>query len=172
MENKTIQIIKNRTSCKGFSVKKVSTKKIETIVECAKSAPTAMNRQIIKIMALKSKRHVEKLRKLCLSEANRDCLYGAPVAILVYGPRDDRFTVTDASCALENIFLAASALSINSCWINQFDDLFNTKTGKKIKKSLGIDENMMIVGTAAIGYKRDDYELVKKPRKEDMAVIK
>ena len=102
----------------------------------------------------------------------RDCMYGAKTILLVGGPRGDRFTDLDGSCVLENLFLAAHALKINTCWINQFDELFQDKDGLKVKKALGIPEDFRIVGSCILGYAKNPDTLKVKPRKEDFIVVK
>ena len=171
MENKVLKTIKGRVSCRDFSDKKVPFKKVLEIAEAGKFAPSAMNRQIANIYIVKSKRLVEKLRKLSFEVANRDCMYGAKTIILVAGPRGDRFTFQDCSCVLENMFVAAAALNVNSCWINQFDDLFAKKNGLKVKKALGIPEDSQIVGSCALGYSKEPANLKVKDRKEDFIKV-
>ena len=171
MANKTIENIKNRVSCRNYSDKKVSLKKVMEIAEAGKFAPSGMNRQIASIFVINSKRNVEKLRNLSLKIRGKDCMYGAKTIILVAGPRDDRFTYQDCSCILENMFVAAKALNIASCWINQFEDFFATPDGIKVKKSLGIPEDLCIVGSCALGYPGNDAQLSVKPRKEDFIKV-
>ena len=171
MENKTIKLIKSRVSCRAYSDKKVSLKKALEVAEAGKYAPSAKNRQIANIYVVNSKRYVEKLRTLSLNELNRDCMYGAKTIILVGAPREDMFTDKDCSCILENMFLAAHALKLSSCWINQFDDLFNTKNGLKVKRALGIPENYKIVGSCILGYPQDEASLQVKERKVDFIKV-
>ena len=168
---KALDLIKSRVSCRSYSDKKVSTKKALEIAEAGKYAPSAMNRQICNIYVINSKKNVEKLRKLSLNVANRDCMYGAKTVILVSGPRDDRFTYQDGSCILENMFLAAHSLKIQSCWINQFEDLFSTKDGLKVKKSFNIPDDQKIVGACILGYAQDKSSLKVKDRKEDFIKV-
>lgn len=172
MANKTLECIYSRVSCREYDEKKVSIKKLEAILEAGKMAPSAMNRQIASITCVRSKSNIEKLRALSLEEAKRDCMYGANTIVLVHGPREDRFTVQDCSCILENIFVAANALKIQSCWINQFDELFKTPKGEKLKKKLGIPEENMIVGSAVLGYAKNPEKLSSKERKADFIIIK
>ena len=98
-------------------------------------------------------------------------MYGAKTIILVGAPREDMFTDKDCSCILENMFLAAHALKLASCWINQFDDLFNTKNGLKVKKALGIPEDYKIVGSCILGYPQDEASLQVKERKADFIKV-
>ena len=108
------------------------------VAEAGKFAPSGKNRQIANIYLVNSKRYVEKLRKLSIETLSRDCMYGAKTVLLVAGPQDDPFTFQDCSCVLENMFIAAHALNISSCWINQFNDLFQTlrenTTGSRTRK--------------------------------------
>ena len=171
MANKTLDIIKNRVSCRSYSEKKVSLKKVLEIAEAGKYAPSGMNRQIANIYVVNSKRNIEKLRKLSLKIREKDCMYGAKTIILVGGPRGDRFTYQDCSCVLENMFLAAKALNISSCWINQFDEFFSTKEGLKVKKSLVIPDDYCIVGSCALGYAKDPSSLKVKERREDFIKV-
>ena len=172
MANKILECICTRVSCREYNEKKVSFKKLEAILEAGKMAPSAMNRQIASITCVRSKSGVEKLRSLSFEEINRDCMYGANTIVLVHGPREDRFTVQDCSCILENIFVAANALKIQSCWINQFDELFETPKGRKLKAKLGIPEDNMVVGSAILGYCKNPGKLSSKARKTDFISIK
>ena len=164
--NKTIEIIKTRVSCRAYSDKKVSKAKLEQIVEAGKFAPSAMNRQICNILVIKSKSVLEKVRAALLEKTNRECLYGAKTLCLVYGPKDDPFTVQDASCILENMFLAARALTIDSCWINQLNDLLTDPKYLKLRKRLGLNDDSRVVGSIILGYRKDE-KIAVKPRKED-----
>ena len=172
MANKLIELIKSRVSCREYSDKKVSLKKALEVAEAGKMAPSAVNRQICQIFVINSKSKVEKLRTLSIKARERDCMYGAKTVILVGGPREDKFTLQDGSCILENMFLAAHALKIDSCWINQFDDLFQDKDGLKVKKSLAIPDNFRIVGACILGYAKNPNALKSKPRKEDFIIVK
>lgn len=172
MSNKVIQTILSRVSCREYSEKKVSLGKLNQILEAGKYAPSAMNRQIASITCVRTKSKVERLRELSKEVANRDCMYGANTVVLVHAPRDDKFTVQDCSCVLENIFVAANALKIQSCWINQFDDLFASPKGIKIKARLGIPGDHRVVGAAILGYAKDPSKLAVKERKADFISIK
>ena len=171
MANKVIETIRTRVSCREYDERKVSLGKLSQILEAGKMAPSAMNRQIAKITCVRTKSKVEQLRALSLEVGNRDCMYGGNTIVLVHAPRDDRFTVQDCSCVLENIFLAAHALKIDSCWINQFDEFFQTKNGLKVKKALGIPEDFMIVGSCALGYPAENAALAVKERKADFIKV-
>ena len=164
--NKTIEIIKNRVSCRSYSDKKVSKAKLEQIVEAGKMAPSAMNRQICNILVIKSSRLLEKIREASITCLNRDCMYGAKSLCIVTGKKDEPFVIQDGSCILENMFIAAAALKIDSCWINQFNDLLSDERNKKLRKRLGLTDEDRVVGAAIFGY-RKEANIPSKNRKED-----
>lgn len=170
MENKVIRTIKSRVSTRNYANKRVPIKKLEQVLEAGKLAPSGMNRQICSILALRKKTYVETLRKLAQEVRGKDSFYGASTLILVYGPRDDKFTVQDASCILENMFIATESLGLGSCWIDCVDELLNTPTGLKLRKKLGLTENDYVVGTCIVGYIAGD-KPQPKPRREDLVRI-
>lgn len=169
MENKIIKTIKNRTSTRSYLPKRVPIKKLQAVLEAGKYAPSGMNRQICSIYAIRKPSLVKKMHELAKEVANRDCYYSAPTIILVYGPRDDRFTQVDAACILENMFIAAESLGLGTCWINQSDELLNTPQGLKMRKKLGLKEEDYIVGTCILGYKNQETPV--KSRREDLVKI-
>ena len=169
--NKTIENIINRVSCRSYNEKKVPLSKLNQILEAGKYAPSGMNRQVCNILAVRSKSKVEEIRKALINKFNRDCLYGANTLIIVYGDKDGGLLVKDGSCILENMFVAAASLKIDSCWINQLDDLLSDPNNQKLRKELGLKDNDVVVGSAIVGYRKDEDKIAVKPRKEDFIRI-
>lgn len=152
---KAIDAIKNRVSCRDFSDKKVSLKKLQMILEAGRAAPSACNRQIADITAVRKGVYINKIRDLSNCLMNRDVMYGASTFVLVHAPREDAFCAQDCSCIIENMMVAATSLKIDSCWINQFDELLSATEAKKLRNSLGIPDNHRVVGSVALGYRKD-----------------
>ena len=155
MSNKVVDVIKSRVSCREYSNKKVSLKKLQMILEAGKSAPSACNRQIADITAVRKNSNILKIRDLSKRLMNRDVMYGASTIVLVHASREDAFTAQDCSCIIENIMIAATALKIDSCWINQFDELLNAAEARKLRKLLNIPDDHRIVGSVALGYRKE-----------------
>ena len=169
---KTIDVIKNRVSCRNYSEKKVSLKKLETILDAGKSAPSACNRQIADITAVRKNSNILKIRDLSKRLMNRDVMYGASTIVLVHAPREDAFTAQDCSCIIENLMIAATALKIDSCWINQFDELLSSNEAKKLRKTLDIPEDHRVVGSVALGYRKEGTVIEVKAKDGINVVIK
>ena len=171
MGNKVIKTIKSRVSCRSYNDKKVELSKVRQIVECGVMAPTARNQQICNILVLRSKKYTDRLRELSLDVLHRDCFYGANTMILVYAGKNERMFIQDCTCILENMFIAATSLNVCSCWINQVNDLFETPEGQKVKKSLKIPSDAMIVGTCILGYSDEADQLKVKERKDFVRIL-
>lgn len=162
MKNKVIDVIKSRVSCRDYTEKKVSLKKLEMILDAGKCAPSALNRQIADITVVRKSCYISKIRELAKSKANRDVMYGASTIIMVHAPKDDAFAIQDCSVIIENIMIAATALKIDSCWINQFDELLSLDEAKKLRKSLEIPSDHRIVGSVSLGYRKEGSEIPVK----------
>ena len=169
--NKVLETINNRVSCRSYGDKKVPISKINQILEAGKVAPSGMNRQICHILLIKNKKLLETIREALIEKCGRDCLYGAPTLCLVYGPKDEPLLVKDASCILENMFIAATALRVDSCWINQLNDLLTDPRYIKLRNKLGLDDNQEVVGSIILGYRKDGVDIPSKPRKKDIVRI-
>ena len=165
--NKVIQVISSRVSCRSYSDKKVPKGKLSQILEAGKFAPSGMNKQVCNILVIKSKSVLEKIRLALKEKFNRDCLYGAPHLCLVKGNENEPLLVQDASCILENMFVAATALKVDSCWINQLDELLKDPKYLKLRKRLGLAEEDRVVGSIVLGYRKEGTRIDVKARKED-----
>lgn len=168
--NKIIETILNRKSCRNYSSKKVNEEKLNQILECGIYAPSGKNMQSCSIIVVKTARLLNLIRKVSLKELNRDCFYGARTILIVKAPKDTNLRVQDGSCILENMMIAATALKIDSCWINQLDYLLQTKSGKTLRKELQIAEDEEVIGSLIIGYKEATAELKTKERKPNRII--
>ena len=101
-----------------------------------------------------------------MKAVNRDCIYGANTLCIVYGKKDEPLVVQDGSCILENMFIAATALKVDSCWINQLDDMLSDPENKKLRDKIGIGEDERVIGSVILGYRKED-NIPVKPRKDN-----
>lgn len=167
--NKTIDNIVNRVSCRSYSDKKVPLSKLNHILEARKYAPSGMNRQPCHILVIRNKRVMEKLRSVAVKEFGRDPFYGANTVCIVYGKKNEPLVVQDGSCILENMFIAARSLGIDSCWIHCVKDI--VPSNLTLSKLLGISDDYRVIGSCILGYHNEGIELKVKTRKEDFIKI-
>ena len=114
----------DRYSVRRFSDRKVEREKLDSILEAALAAPTAVNRQPFRIWVIESPEALEKARE------STHFHFHAPV-ILVVGadpsaawerPYDNRnFADVDAAIAATHMMLAIHDLGLGTTWVGHFD---------------------------------------------------
>jgi nitroreductase len=81
-----------------------------------------------------------------------DPFYGAPEMLVVLADRSAPTYIYDGSLVMGNLMNAAEAVGVNSCWIHRAKEEFETKEGKAILASLGIEGDYEGIGHLALGY--------------------
>ncbi|MEG0899363.1 MAG: nitroreductase family protein [Oscillospiraceae bacterium] len=162
--NEAYQNLINRKSVRAFTSDSISLENLQNIVRAGTFAPSAMNKQSRQFTVIQDRNIITKLEKAIEQNLNREnySMYGANTIILVSDEKDFSNGYADCSCALENIFLAASSFGIGSVWINQLKTICDTPQVREILSSLKIPDNHIVWGIAALGYPANDLE--RKPR--------
>lgn len=168
--NETIDTILRRRSIRSYKSQQISDKELDLILQTAEYAPSAMNQQSWKFVAVQNKNIMDKIITLGKKALNseRNPFYDAPTVILVFAEKDNIAPVCDASLALENMFLAAASLGLGSCWIHCVNRVFNSEEGKELQKELGVSDDYMVVGSCILGYPESIPEA--KPRKKNLII--
>ena len=113
MTNEVIQNILTRCSVRAYDDRPVEREKIDTLLQCAVHAPSAMNRQTWHFSAVLNREKIAKLTA-AVGKALGNEKYDMykPAALIIPSNEligDTGITSWDNACALENIFLAATA---------------------------------------------------------------
>ena len=164
--NETIKNIIERRSIKKYKDTPVEEELIEEIVKAGSYAPSGMNRQSPIILAITNKEIRDKLSKITakIMGTDTDPFYCAPVVLVVLADKTIPTYIYDGSLVMGNMMLAAHSLGLGTCWIHRAKETFETKEGKEILKSLGIEGDYEGIGNCILGY--PDQEAKPKPRKE------
>ena len=78
--------------------------------------------------------------------------YNAPVFMVVANKKGYGNAMADSACALENMMIAANALDLGSCWINQLHWLDGNDNIRAFMKEYGLSEDETITGGLILGY--------------------
>ena len=81
--------------------------------------------------------------------------YNAPVLIVTANRKGYGNAIADSACALENMMIAANALDLGACWINQLHWLDENEEVRRAMRELGLEENETITGGLILGYGAD-----------------
>lgn len=170
--NETIKNILERQSIRKFSEEKVPEEKLKLIVDCAKAAPTAMNKQLRQFTVISNKTKIKKLAKVVGKEIDNDkyCFYDAPILIIVSIDETAKNGELDTACAIQNIYIACQALGLGSVWINQLREISYVPEIRKVLDEFEVPNNHVIWGISALGIPAETPE--PKKRKEKVVYIK
>lgn len=137
------EAIRARRSIRKYTPEAIPEKKLQMILEAARLAPSASNRQPWRFVLVQSK----KLKKT-LAQAANDQMFLADAAVIVVAVGDPEVSAKwhekDTMIALEHMALAATALGYGTCWIGAF------KEGT-VKNLLHIPERVKVVALMPIG---------------------
>ena len=78
--------------------------------------------------------------------------YNAPVLIVTANKKGYGNAIDDSACALENMMIAANALDLGACWINQLHWLDGNADVRAYMEALGLERDETITGGLILGY--------------------
>jgi nitroreductase len=137
------EVIRTRRSIRKYKQQPIPDKKLKMILEAARLAPSAGNRQPWRFVVVQD----YELKKSVAEAANRQTFLSDAAAIVaaVSDPEvSARWHDKDTMIALEHMVLAATALGYGTCWIGAFEE-------DTVKHLLGIPERMRVVALLPIG---------------------
>ena len=152
--NETLQILKNRRSCKSYQARQITDAELDAVLEAGTYAPTGRNQQSPILVAIQDKETIAKLSKLNASimGADIDPFYGAPTVVVVLADKNWPTRVYDGSCVMENLMVAAESLGLGSRWIHRAKEEFESEEGRALLKSWGIEGEYEGIGHCLLGY--------------------
>ena len=171
--NEAIQNMLTRRSCRSYRPDMVAPELLEQVLQAGAWAPSAMNRQPVKVVALRDPgeiRELEKMNAAVLGSPESHPFYGAPVVLVVLAENLPT-AVEDGSLVMENLMLAAHSLGLGSCWINRAREEFKSPEGKALLKKWGLKEDMVGVGHCILGWPAGELP-APKARREGFAVLR
>ena len=166
--NEVIKALMERRSIRKFSPEPIREQDLQTILTAGTYAASARNTQPWHATAVVGAEAVARLNeavKTATGQPGFDKYKGmadspgytinykdAPVFIIVsVDPSASFAPQEDGALMLGNILLAAHALGLGSCWINQLGPIDDEPAFRQVLTKLGVPENYKIVGCAAIG---------------------
>ena len=144
--------INERRSVRAYQNQPVSGEVLTRILESARVAPSAKNRQAWKLVVVKDS---QTRKKLAEAANNQQFVGEAPIVIAAVGltpnetmrcdiPTDP----VDVAIAIDHITLAAVEEGLGTCWIGSFYQ-------DKVRQILGIPSSYKVVELLTLGYPAD-----------------
>ena len=170
-----LEAILTRRSTRNYKPDAVEEEKLGRVLEAARQAPSGGNNQTNHFLVIRSPEVLQRLIRMAEAafakmEADENTYaslrhsiaasrkggyvfcYNAPVLIVVANRRDYGNNMADCACAIENMMIAANALDLGSCWINQLRWLNEEPSLVEYLQSLGMKENERVYGAVIVGY--------------------
>jgi nitroreductase len=151
-----VKAIKDRRSVRKYKPESIPAEKLEIILEAARLAPSAGNRQPWRFVVVQ-----EGSRKKAVAEAANNQIFmndATAIVVAVCDPEvSPRWYEKDTMIALEHMVLAATSMGYGSCWIGAFNE-------DAIKHLLNIPSRMKVTAILPIGV--PDEKPKARPRKD------
>jgi nitroreductase len=166
-----MECLLTRRSVRSYEARPVEREKLEKIIEAGVYAPSAMGRQSAFYVAVQDAETVKRLSRMNARVMNSDTdpFYGAPAVVLAFAVPGSQNSIEDATLGLANMFNAAHALGLGSCWINRIKEMFETPEGRELLKKWGVNAPVEGVGSCILGYARGPAPAAR-PRRTDNVV--
>jgi nitroreductase len=144
-----LEAIRKRRSIRTYQNKEVEPAKLNRVLEAARLAPSASNRQEWRFVVVQIKNTRELLMK---AASNQKFVAQAPVVIVACADTDKHVMrcgqlcyPIDVAIAMDHMTLQAVEEGLGTCWIGAFDQA-------EVKRILNIPERIQIVSLLTLGY--------------------
>ncbi len=144
-----MQAVQERFSVRSFQAREIEPEKLERVMEAARLAPSASNRQEWRFVLVRDE---QARAKLAEAARGQQFVGGAPAVIVACAVGADHVMPCglhcypiDVSIAMSYITLAATAEGLGTCWIGAFDP-------DSVREVLGIPTDVVVLGMLPIGY--------------------
>jgi nitroreductase len=154
-------VIRSRRSIRAYRSDPVEEDKLERILEAARRAPSAANRQPVCFYVIRE----GETRSALLEAYSQQWFANAPVIICACSRPEEAwrrsdgksYADVDLTIAMDHLILAATAEGLGTCWIGAFKP-------EPLRRLLGIPDELEPVALTPLGY--PDEEPAERPRKD------
>lgn len=161
------ELAEKRYSCRDYKPDPVEEEKLNLILEAARLAPTAANRQPFQIIVVPTEGREDELARIY----NRDWFTQAPLVLCACGIPEDgwvrhryddqNYTTVDVAIVVDHITLQAADIGLGTCWIAAF----NPRAARDV---LAIPEGVEPIAFTPLGYPNDSWQKKKRKPLEEL----
>lgn len=162
------KLLEVRYSVRAYKSEPVPEKSLKLVLDAARIAPTAANRQPFQIIVIHTAGRQEELVRIY----NRDWFVQAPLILGICALNDEAwkrkydnkcYADVDAAIAFDHMILAAANLGLGTCWIAAFDPV-------AAREILKLPNNAEPIVFTPLGYPAD--KPTPKQRKKMEALVR
>lgn len=147
-----LELAKQRYSVRAYKSNPVEEDKLQQVLEAARLAPTASNRQPFQFIVIHTAGKEEEVSRIY----HRPWFVLAPIVICACGIPDQAWVKSDGknycdvdvTIAMDHLILAATDLGLGTCWIAAFDPIAT-------REILGLPDEVQPIAFTPLGYPND-----------------
>lgn len=159
------ELIRKRYSVRAYRPDPIEDEKLAQVLEAARLAPTAANRQPFQLIVIHTAGRERELRRIY----NSKWFVEAPIVICACGlPKEGwirqdglNYTMVDVAIAMDHLILAAAELGLGTCWIGAF----NPEAAREV---LGLPDDVEPIAFTPLGYPADQPRPKKRKPLEEL----
>jgi len=160
-----IELATKRYSVRSYKAEPVEDDKLQLVLQAARLAPTADNRQAFRLIVIPTQNRESELLRIY----NRSWFVQAPVVICICAIPNEawarldgkNYSDVDAAIVMDHLVLAATDLGLGTCWIGAFDPV-------AAREVLGIPEHVDPIAFTPLGYPADQSTAKKHKSLDDL----
>ena len=153
------ELVAKRYSVRAFKPDPVEDEKLQQVLEAARLAPTAANRQPFRLIVIHTDANRAGLKKIY----HREWFGQAPLVICAcavpaeaWVRRDGKnYADVDVTIAMDHLILAAANLGLGTCWVGAFDP-------QAAREVLHLPEGIEPVAFTPLGYPADSAQVKER----------
>ncbi len=167
--NPVIQTLLTRRSIRKFTGQKISQPVMDMILKTGCYAPSGHNMQSWKFTVLEKEETILRLKDAAGLAAQKRNVYfygfeNPAAVILVSNDERNPYSIQDASCAAENMMLAAWSYGIGSVWVNVLRHLREEEPVCRLLDEFGLPRGHIVWAALALGYPVSEGVLLAKKK--------
>lgn len=147
-----INLIQTRYSVRAYRSDPVEEDKLQRVLEAARLAPTAANRQPFQLIVIHTQGREEELKRIY----PREWFAQAPLVICACGlstkawvsQEGVNYVYVDVAIVMDHLILAAADLGLGTCWVGAFDR-------QAAREVLGLPGEVEPIAMTPLGYPAD-----------------
>lgn len=148
-----LDLIKNRYSVRNYKSDEVEEDKLKIVLEAARLAPTAVNKQPFQLLVIRTQGREDELKRIYPA----DWFTQPPIIICAcvlpeqgWTRRDGKnYSEVDTTIAVDHLILVATSLGLGTCWIAAF----NLDAAREV---LDIPDEVLPLVFTPLGYPADE----------------
>lgn len=162
-------LVSERYSCRKYSEREVSRDDVLAILEAARLAPSACNRQPWRFIVLDKPEN----RVIAQEAYNREWIRPVKTFIIACGDHTKAWhrgsdgkdhTDVDISIAVEHVCLAATTMGLGTCWICNFD-------ADILSQRLNLPDGIEPIAIIPVGYPEEGMKMTEKIRSDIQDIV-